>query len=100
MIPTPLTLLGSSNLFIPLPSGTAEYVGDLTYYGPGLGACGVTSSDTDNIVAISHYVYDAVQVGSNPNTNPLCGLQIRAERFDTQVNMMRSVDLTIVDRCE
>lgn len=79
---------------LPLPSGNGgPYTGDLTYYGPGLGACGVTSSDSDKIVAISHLVFDAVSAGSNPNANPLCGKKIRARKDN------KSVDLTVVDRC-
>ncbi|OAP62366.1 hypothetical protein AYL99_04569 [Fonsecaea erecta] len=79
---------------LPLPSGNGgPYTGDLTYYEPGLGACGVSSSDNDKIVAISHIVFDAVSVGSNPNANPLCGKKIRARRDN------KSVDLTVVDRC-
>lgn len=79
---------------LPLPSAHGgPYTGDLTYYDPGLGACGVTSSSSDAIVAISHLVFDAVSVGSNPNANPLCGKKIRARRND------KSIDLTVVDRC-
>lgn len=79
---------------LPLPSGRGgPYTGDLTYYDPGLGACGVTSKDSDRIVAVSHLVFDAVSTGSNPNANPLCGKKIRARRNN------KSVDLTVVDRC-
>jgi len=86
------TRKGTQNL--PLPSGRGgPYTGDLTYYDPGLGACGVTSSNSDKIVAVSHLVYDAVSTGSNPNANPLCGKTIRARRDN------KSVDLTVVDRC-
>ena len=60
----------------------------------------MTSSNTDNIVSLSHFLFDSQSVGTNPNTNPLCGLTVRAERFDEQVNAMRSVDLTVVDRCK
>jgi hypothetical protein len=88
------------SLFIPLPSDRQDFTGDLTYYdSTGLGACGQVLTDDDPIVAVSHYLYDAVAVGTNPNDNPLCGLKIRAERFDEQVNAMRSVDLTVADRC-
>ncbi len=69
------------------------YTGDLTYYGPGLGACGVTSSDSDNIVSISHIVFDAASTGSDPNANPLCRHKLRAVRDGN------SIDLTVVDRC-
>ena len=85
---------------LPLPSNTQTFTGDLTYYSPGLGACGVTSSNTDDICSISHFLFDAESKGSDPNANPLCGLKIRATRFDEQVNSQRSVDLTVVDRCK
>jgi hypothetical protein len=29
-----------------------------TFYGTGLGACGVTNSDTDLIVAVAHELFD------------------------------------------
>ncbi|CAF9942003.1 MAG: hypothetical protein ALECFALPRED_009438 [Alectoria fallacina] len=76
-----------------LPLGSQTYTGDLTYYDPGLGACGVTSSDTDHIVSISHFTFDAVSKSSNPNANPLCGHKLRAVRNGN------SIDLTVVDRC-
>ena len=84
---------------LPLPSNTQTFTGDLTYYSPALGACGITSSDSDDICAVSHTLFDTVSKGSNPNANPLCGLMIRATRFDEQVNANRSVDLKVVDRC-
>ncbi|KAK9423276.1 putative RlpA-like protein double-psi beta-barrel domain-containing protein [Seiridium unicorne] len=86
---------GSSNL--PLPSNTATFTGDLTYYEPGLGACGVTSTSEDNIVSVSHIIFDAASSGSNPNANPLCGRKIRIEREFNGGNS--SVDVTVVDRC-
>ncbi|MCJ1408691.1 hypothetical protein MMC19_002766 [Ptychographa xylographoides] len=99
LITEDITKQTGSSLFLPLPSDRQDFTGDLTYYGTGLGACGVTSTDADNIVSISHFLFDSQQTGSDPNLNPLCGLQIRAERFDEQVNAMRSVDVTVVDRC-
>lgn len=57
------------------------------------GACGVTSSNSDSIVAISHITFDAVSTSANPNANPLCGRRLRATRGG------KSVDLTVVDRC-
>ncbi|MCJ1377874.1 hypothetical protein MMC17_000970 [Xylographa soralifera] len=95
-----LTKRNANSQFLPLPSDRQSFTGDLTYYGPGLGACGVTSSNTDNIVSLSHSLFDSQSVGTNPNANPLCGLIIRAERVDEQVNAMRSMDLTVVDRCK
>ena len=77
-----------------LPLGSQTHTGDLTFYGPGLGACGVTSSNSDNIVSVSHIIFDAESRGSNPNANSLCHHKIRAVRGGN------SVDLTVVDRCE
>ncbi|KAL8847628.1 MAG: hypothetical protein Q9221_007358 [Calogaya cf. arnoldii] len=74
--------------------GGQAIVGDLTYYSPGLGACGRSSTENDNVCAISHVTYDAYAKGPNPNTNPLCGKQIRAMRNGN------SVVVTVVDRCE
>lgn len=88
---------GHQNL--PLPSAHGgPYTGDFTYYEPGLGACGVTSSSSDDIVSISHFVFDAAQSGSDPNQNPLCGKKLRAKRVK-EGSGERSVDLTVVDRC-
>lgn len=79
---------------LPLPSNNGgPYNGELTYYATGLGACGIDSKDGDNIVSVSHLLFDAVSSGSNPNQNPLCGKMIRARRSTG------SVDLKVVDRC-
>jgi hypothetical protein len=87
------------NQNLPLPNNTDHHTGDLTYYGPGLGACGVTSDDDDAIVSVSHYLFDAVQTGSNPNSNPLCGKKIRATRIDERTSKQISIDVKVVDRC-
>lgn len=79
---------------LPLPSNNGgPYQGELTYYAPGLGACGIVSTDGENIVALSHLLFDAVSTSSNPNENPLCGKRIRARRSTG------TVDLEVVDRC-
>lgn len=79
---------------LPLPSNHGgPYQGELTYYATGLGACGTVSKDGDDIVSVSHLIFDAVSTGSNPNLNPLCGKMIRARRGTG------SVDLKVVDRC-
>jgi len=84
---------------LPLPSShSGPFTGDLTYYGPGLGACGATSSNGDRIVSVSHYIFDAVNIGTNPNSNPLCGKTIRAKRTRGDGKTV-SVDLKVVDRC-
>lgn len=86
---------------LPLPSDSgAIYTGDLTYYTPGLGACGWTSSASDAVVAVSHTVFDAAGDGSSdPNANPLCGKKIRVERNQGDGRGNRSVDVVVVDRC-
>ncbi|KIW06104.1 uncharacterized protein PV09_03272 [Verruconis gallopava] len=84
---------------LPLPSNQEVHTGDLTYYEPGLGACGITNTASDSIVAISHLVFDAAQTGSDPNQNPLCGKKIRVSRYNEQVGAQRSVDVTVTDRC-
>jgi len=97
-----LTLyISSQNL--PLPTNTQKHIGDLTYYEAGLGACGEVDGQQDNIVSISHIVFDAAgsstSTGGNSNDNPLCGLMLRARRFDDEYGAERSIDLKVVDRC-
>ncbi|KAI7148664.1 hypothetical protein KC343_g15739 [Hortaea werneckii] len=88
---------------LPLPSNADTFTGDLTYYQPGLGACGVTSTEDDFIVALSHVLFDAAgsstDAGGNSNENPLCGRMLRATRYNEEANAQRSVDLRVVDRC-
>ncbi|KAH8729089.1 RlpA-like double-psi beta-barrel-protein domain-containing protein-containing protein [Phaeosphaeriaceae sp. PMI808] len=84
---------------LPLPNGAETYTGDLTYYNPGLGACGIDSTDNDAVVAVSHFTFDAMQVGSNPNSNPLCGRKIRARRVNEKTGKSTSIDVTVIDRC-
>ena len=52
-----------------------EYTGDLTWYDVGLGACGITSSPSDKIVAIAESLFDEYTPTSgihagNPNGQP------------------------------
>lgn len=55
------------------------------------------------IVSISHYVFDAAgsssDTGGNSNDNPLCGMMVRASRYDESVGAQRSIDLKVADRC-
>ncbi|KAK5629027.1 hypothetical protein RRF57_004742 [Xylaria bambusicola] len=39
-------------------SAAQTFTGDITYYQPGLGACGETSSDSETVVALSPAQYD------------------------------------------
>ena len=84
---------------LPLPSNSQTFAGDLTYYNPALGACGINSDDGSAIVAVSHLTFDAAQTGSDPNQNPLCGRKIRARRTREDGKEV-SIDVTVVDRCE
>lgn len=88
----------SKSQSLPLPNGAETYTGDLTFYAPGLGACGIDSGENDAVVAVSHLTFDAVQKGSNPNSNPLCGKKIRAQRVNEEGKTV-SIDVTVVDRC-
>lgn len=91
-----------SSSALPLPSNTAKFTGDITYYdpgGPGYGACGDISYSTDPICAVSYIVFDAASTSTNPNTNPLCGKMIRITRFDSSTGKNNTVDVKVVDRC-
>jgi hypothetical protein len=74
-------------------SGGQTYTGDLTWYEVGLGACGITSTSDEHVVAISHELFDAVSTG-NPNTNPLCNKKVSIIGANGQ-----TYTGTIVDRC-
>ncbi|EFQ99588.1 riboflavin aldehyde-forming enzyme [Nannizzia gypsea CBS 118893] len=87
-----LTRHKTANLPLPTNNG-GPYRGDLTYYDPGLGACGISSSSSQAVCAVSKELYDAASAGPNPNNNPLCGLKLRLRRNN------KSVDVTVVDRC-
>jgi hypothetical protein len=73
-------------------SSSGGIVGKATFYRPGIGSCGVPSTETENIVAISYILMDAKNPG-NPNNNPLCGKKIKASRNGSHVVC------TVVDRC-
>lgn len=52
---------------------THAYTGDMTYYDPGMGSCGIASGPNDDIVALSNAI---MQNSGNPNANPKCGSMI------------------------
>ncbi|KAF2719484.1 hypothetical protein K431DRAFT_189597, partial [Polychaeton citri CBS 116435] len=64
-----------------------------TYYAPGLGSCGTTSSDSDAIVALSHVNMQAASTGANPNANPLCNKGISISYKG------KTVKATVIDTC-
>ncbi|SMR60953.1 unnamed protein product [Zymoseptoria tritici ST99CH_1E4] len=73
--------------------GGATHSGDITYFDVGMGACGISSTPDEKVVAISHILFDAVSTG-NPNTNPLCNQKVAITGADGSTYMG-----TIVDRC-
>jgi hypothetical protein len=79
---------------VTLPLGKALYQGDGTYYVPAMGACGITSTSTEMVVAISQFVFDSAGV-ANPNNNPFCGRRIRLRRQGKETG----IEVKVVDRC-
>jgi len=80
-------------------TGTTSDDGKMTYYTPGLGACGITNSEDDMIVAISQVTFDLAQAfaeggSSDPNKNPLCNQKISLQGKDGTMHTV-----TITDRC-
>lgn len=70
-----------------------SYNGDMTYYTPGMGSCGQTSSDGDHIVALSTAMMGG---GANPNANPKCGSKIGI--FNPNSGLY--IEATVVDTCQ
>ena len=66
------------------------YTGEITYYDPGMGSCGVSSGPNDMIVAVAHGI---MANGANPNANPLCGKTVTIDYNGKQTTA------TIVDTC-
>lgn len=69
--------------------------GQGTFYGTGLGACGITNNDGQYIAAVSHLLFDTFPGynGTNPNLNPLC------QKTVTASYQGKSVQVTLTDRC-
>ncbi|CAG8587246.1 3130_t:CDS:2 [Acaulospora morrowiae] len=76
----------------PLPRQAGTFNGDATFYDVGLGACGITSQNTQFVCAIPQSQFDPSPNG-NPNLNPHCGRQVQVTRGS------KSVVVTVVDRC-
>ncbi|KAI9508783.1 RlpA-like double-psi beta-barrel-protein domain-containing protein-containing protein [Russula earlei] len=70
-------------------------LGEGTYFGTGLGACGIVNNDSEFIVAVSQYLFDTYPgyKGGNPNNNPVCGRWIQAHYKG------KSVTVKVTDRC-
>jgi len=75
-------------------SGSA-HSGDITYYTPGLGACGYTNTTEQWVVAVAQSLFDTYDDGSgNPNKNPLCGKMVTITGSEGA-----PFQAEIVDRC-
>ncbi|KAG7090506.1 hypothetical protein E1B28_009619 [Marasmius oreades] len=69
-------------------------VGDVTFYTPGLGSCGITSGSNELVAAVAAGIFDTFPgAGPNPNLNPICNKRARVTAGG------KSVDVTVVDRC-
>jgi len=68
--------------------------GDGTFFNPGLGACGITNTDSDLIAAISAQAFDNYPgATSNTDDNPICNMEVTAQ-FEG-----KEVTVAIVDLC-
>ncbi|KAF9467024.1 RlpA-like double-psi beta-barrel-protein domain-containing protein-containing protein [Collybia nuda] len=68
--------------------------GEVTFYTPGLGACGISNTENDFVAAISHFTFDTFPGATpNPNLNPICGRNLRA------TYQGKSVVVKVVDKC-
>jgi len=76
------------------PASGKSYTGEMTYFTPGMGACGETSSESDSMVAVSMALFDQYTPNGNPNKNPLCGQTVSITGADGS-----SHEATIWDRC-
>ncbi|KAH9884864.1 barwin-like endoglucanase [Xylariomycetidae sp. FL2044] len=55
-------------------AAVGAFSGDMTYYAPGLGACGEMNTASDAIVAVAPAQYGS---DANPNNAAVCGEMIR-----------------------
>jgi len=75
------------------PQSGKTFTGEITYFTPGMGACGETSGEGDKMVAISQSLFDQYTPNGNPN-NPLCGKTLTIKGADGAEHKA-----TIWDRC-
>jgi hypothetical protein len=76
------------------PASGKSYTGEMTYFTPGMGACGHDSSESEHMVAVSMALFDQYTPNGNPNNNPLCGKTVSITSPDGS-----SHEATIWDRC-
>lgn len=73
--------------------GSGDHTGEATFYDTGMGSCGITSTDSDFIVALNKDMWQAGMIDGNPNHNTLCGKKLTAHRGG------KSVTVTVTDMC-
>ncbi|KAI1460033.1 RlpA-like double-psi beta-barrel-protein domain-containing protein-containing protein [Annulohypoxylon moriforme] len=66
------------------------FSGDMTYYAPGLGACGKYNNANDHIVAVAPAQYGN---DANPNKAKVCGKKIKIHYGG------KTATATVVDKC-
>jgi expansin (peptidoglycan-binding protein) len=72
----------------------ARNTGELTYYVPGLGACGSTNSDSELVVALDRATYDEMKLpGTTGSVSQACNRKIQITHGD------HKAIVTVVDRC-
>jgi hypothetical protein len=71
------------------PASGSSYTGEMTYFTPGMGACGHDSSESERMA-----LFDKYTPNGNPNNNPLCGKTLSITSPDGS-----SHEATIWDRC-
>ncbi|ANB15607.1 hypothetical protein AWJ20_3244 [Sugiyamaella lignohabitans] len=71
-------------------AGSGQFSGQATFYEVGLGACGITNTDSDFIAALNAPMFGDFP---NPNANPNCGKKAQIFRNG------KSVTVTITDKC-
>jgi hypothetical protein len=90
----PASYGGSSGSDSSNPASGKTFSGEITYFTPGMGACGETSGEGDKMVAISMALFDQYTPNGNPNKNPLCGKTLTIKGADGAEHKA-----TIWDRC-
>jgi len=83
-------------------TSVSAYTGDATWFyianpsggAPTPGACGQIHNDNEYVCAVAHGTFDTYPgAGADPNTNPICGQNLKAT-YDG-----KSVVVKVVDRC-
>jgi len=77
---------------------TGTFSGDGTYYEIGLGACGVTNTDSQLVAAMPWEMFDSYTPNGNPNKNPNC-FKNATVHYTNDAGVTKSVVVQFMDRC-